>query len=110
VIQPRMKQFRPGCASVVADSISPGESSMTFPWRASRKARQRRRCASAIRTRPASVFGRSTIRRATGSAPSRTQPSSYKAGPLGFWHHRPVDLCAAVATGGMRSQPHKQSL
>jgi hypothetical protein len=39
----------------------------------------------------------STIRRASGSAPRRTQPSSDKAGPLGFWHHRPVDLCAAVA-------------
>ena len=30
---------------------------MTFPWRASRKARQRRRWASAIRARPTFVFG-----------------------------------------------------
>jgi hypothetical protein len=36
--------------------------------------------------------------------------SSDKAGPLGFWHHRPVDLCAAVAAAGMKSQPHNQSL
>jgi hypothetical protein len=52
----------------------------------------------------------STIRRASGSALSRTQPSSDKAGPLGFWHHRPVDLCAVVAAGGMTLQPHNQSL
>jgi hypothetical protein len=42
--------------------------------------------------------GPSTIRRASGSAPSRTQPSSDKAGPLGFWRHSAVDQFAAAST------------
>jgi hypothetical protein len=46
-------------------------------------------------------------RRVSGSAPSRTQPSSDKAGPLGSWRHSAVDLCVAVAAGGTKSQPHK---
>jgi hypothetical protein len=52
----------------------------------------------------------STIRRASGSALSRTQPSSDKAGPLGSWRHSAGDLYVAVAAGGTKSQPHQSAL
>jgi hypothetical protein len=51
-----------------------------------------------------------SLHHGSGNAPSRTEPSPYRSRRLEFWHHTAVDLYAACAAGGMKSQPHKQSL